>query len=905
MDSEIDASFILHKHNNEKLRFYEYKNGLYLHDTKSANNKDKGRYILHEPDHFKNALCNTMTTVTQNESLFTARQVSDAKLALRLYEMVGRPSQATFARMIQQNLLRNCPIGIEDAKRALRIYGPEVNALRGKTVRTTPKRAPGFEVIAEIPQDILSLHKEVTLCIDFFFVDGITFLTTISRNIRFITVEFMHDRIIQKSVVPSITRVVNLYKARGFQVKMIMADDEFKSMKNSVMNEHGILLNTTSANEHVPEIERTVRVIKERNRASVSGLPYTAYPKELKRALIVNAVTWINMFPHADGLSNVISPRTIVTGLTADYAIHCRVPIGSYCEIHDNPRVTNTEIPRTSPAIALNPTGNTQGSVSFLSLNTGRVVTRRTWNELPITEDIIDAVNNMGIEENDVDGHEFIFELEQNQQLEPEPDQENAIIVVDNGNNPTYENDPPDIEDEDADVVIEEDIESEEEQVQAELNDNDYAESEDNDLSAAESIQDTDSDIEGEQPANTKYNLRGNRIDYSYRYDHCSVQILEAPNPSPNHHQQAVDMTNHGMAKGTQLTQYGVKAGVKLYGEAAVTAIMAECSQLDNKDAIQPVMRDTLSSEQLRRVLRAITMIKQKRCGRMKGRTVADGSKQRDYTDKNEASASTLAIESLLISICIDAKEERWVATCDIEGAYLNALMKKIIYMVYEGAMVDYLVSVNPTKYTPFIHYTSSGKKQLFVRLNKALYGCVESAQLWYQELCNTLVNKMKFVINPYDPCVANKTINGQQCTICWYVDDLKISHVSKEVVEEVIKEIEEVYGKMTVNIGQEHTYVGMDISYPGNGEAVIRMKDHVLEAIADFPECCNINVTSPAPNYLFQVTPDLPTISEPDRKIFHKIVAKLLYVANRARPDIMVAISFLTSRVLNTTDED
>ena len=109
----------------------------------------------------------------------------------------------------------------------------------------------------------------------------------------------------------------------------------------------------------------------------------------------------------------------------------------------------------------------------------------------------------------------------------------------------------------------------------------------------------------------------------------------------------------------------------------------------------------------------------------------------------------------------------------------------------------------------------------------------------------------------------------------------------------------------MTVNIGQEHTYVGMDISYPGNGEAVIRMKDHVLEAITDFPECCNINVTSPAPNYLFQVTSDLPTISEPDRKIFHKIVAKLLYVANRARPDIMVAISFLTSRVLNTTEKD
>ena len=92
--------------------------------------------------------------------MFTARQFSDAKLALRVYEMVGRPSPATFARMIQQNLLRNCPIGIDDAKRALKIYGADVNALRGKTVRTTPQRAPGAEVIMDIPDDILDLHKK-------------------------------------------------------------------------------------------------------------------------------------------------------------------------------------------------------------------------------------------------------------------------------------------------------------------------------------------------------------------------------------------------------------------------------------------------------------------------------------------------------------------------------------------------------------------------------------------------------------------------------------------------------------------------------------------------------------------------------------------------------------------------
>ena len=46
----------------------------------------------------------------------------------------------------------------------------------------------------------------------------------------------------------------------------------------------------------------------------------------------------------------------------------------------------------------------------------------------------------------------------------------------------------------------------------------------------------------------------------------------------------------------------------------------------------------------------------------------------------------------------------------------------------------------------------------------------------------------MGFEINPYDSCIANKTINERQCTIAWYVNDMKISHVDKDVVTQVIQ---------------------------------------------------------------------------------------------------------------------
>ena len=65
---------------------------------------------------------------------------------------------------------------------------------------------------------------------------------------------------------------------------------------------------------------------------------------------------------------------------------------------------------------------------------------------------------------------------------------------------------------------------------------------------------------------------------------------------------------------------------------------------------------------------------------------------------------------------------------------------------------------------------------------------------------------------NWYDPCVANKQINGSQCTMCWYVDDTKISHLDHKVVSRVIKSLEDDFGKMTVDRGKSHKFVRMNV---------------------------------------------------------------------------------------------
>jgi hypothetical protein len=73
------------------------------------------------------------------------------------------------------------------------------------------------------------------------------------------------------------------------------------------------------------------------------------------------------------------------------------------------------------------------------------------------------------------------------------------------------------------------------------------------------------------------------------------------------------------------------------------------------------------------------------------------------------------------------------------------------------------------------------------------------------------------FKLNPYDFSVANKKINGQKCTITWHIDDLKISHVDSNVVSDIIKKIDKVFGRkapLTITRGKKLEYLGMLLDF-------------------------------------------------------------------------------------------
>jgi len=224
------------------------------------------------------------------------------------------------------------------------------------------------------------------------------------------------------------------------------------------------------------------------------------------------------------------------------------------------------------------------------------------------------------------------------------------------------------------------------------------------------------------------------------------------------------------------------------------------------------------------------------------------------------------------------------VAVADIPGAFLHADMNECVHMIMEGTIAEHVAKLKPTIYRKYIWHDRKGKPMLYVRLKKALYGTLQVRLLFWQLLSNTLI-EWGFMINPYDQCVANKQIHGKQCTIIWHVDDLKISHMEKKVVEDIIRWLGECFGKespLTTSREKVLEYMGRTLDYSVRGKVKFSMYEHVKKLVEEAPEDMAGVTKMPAGNHLFTTNPDCDKLPEKTAQFFHHIVATLLYLCRQ-----------------------
>jgi hypothetical protein len=372
-----------------------------------------------------------------------------------------------------------------------------------------------------------------------------------------------------------------------------------------------------------------------------------------------------------------------MSGETLDYKKHLSLQLGQYCQVHEEDNPCLSQIARTKGAISLGPSGNLQGGFKFMALKSGKKIVHRSWDVIPMPDLVIDRVKALGRDQPQhmtfTDRHgRLIGDVEIPGVEDQEEDNDHLPGVV-----------PVIADDIEITGVYLEGTETQDAvpAPQVEIDDLDIHHADPAPIEVAPTQEEprTETPAQVALPAQSHELRRSTRVrsqknqgytpslsvsKYAYAVTHLESQGVLNPDSHifvrEDFYQAEPDVV------AAIMTQLSLKVGLKEWGEEACMAAQSEMKQLHFRNTSKPKHWRELSQVQRQTVLESHMFLKQKRDGKIKGRTVAGGNKQRDYISKEDASSPTGATESVLLSCIIDAEEEQDVAVVDIPNAFVQ-----------------------------------------------------------------------------------------------------------------------------------------------------------------------------------------------------------------------------------------
>jgi hypothetical protein len=173
MDTAINYAFSVFNEDGTYIRFSQTSNGMYCIDI----NTDKYDHVVvaHQ-------------TVKGESAHFSAIDCRRAVKVCDLQEVLACPSDVDLANAVEHNVIGNNPFTRRDICIAKKIFGPDVPAMKGKTVKNKSKM-PREDDIYDIPSNIIKEYSKVHLLIDVMHDNGIKFLISHSKHISERTTE--------------------------------------------------------------------------------------------------------------------------------------------------------------------------------------------------------------------------------------------------------------------------------------------------------------------------------------------------------------------------------------------------------------------------------------------------------------------------------------------------------------------------------------------------------------------------------------------------------------------------------------------------------------------------------------------------------------------------------------------
>ena len=845
-------------------RFYLVnENGNEISFTKKkSSGEGKGFYIYTPPNKVEAQVSQVLevkqveaqvSTVEANKMKYTKEEVKAAEQAQEMIRRLGYPTREKAIEVIKTGAILNLPSTVQDVLMKWDIYGDDVPALKGRTVNQKGKT---FKDIIVPP----SKYRVQEIDVDIMFFDGLPFLISKSRQLHLIMVKDLHNDRSAKNIGSAIVSMARAYKARNFTVSRVYCDGESGvEASRDYLAEEGIDLELASAGKHQPRIERTIRTIKENMRVRLASLPFEL-PTSAMGYLANSAAFMINSIPHSSSYDK-ISPREHFWARRTDYQRDLRLAFGDLCQVWiPGIRSNDPRQPRTEAAIALNPIGDKKGSFYFLLLGSGKIVRRHQFKPVPMTVNDIMRLNELA-------------------QKSPARGRNDLTFTYDR-----HEDDNVSVSSQESTL---EQVERYIEYIQQPVEE---LPPEENGLDLGDPEYDVS--LELPEPESESEDSPEEDIDRTKVHPNSIIDPSRSRNPERLLRGRVPPRKFYGF-------RISIKKALQNWRDPALQAIIKEMMQMLDKDVFDAVDRDKLTKQQRKEIIRSFMFLKEKfkadgSFEKLKARLVAMGN-MCDGTVL-QVSSPTASLQAVLMVAGIAAREGRKVRTADVPGAYLNAEMLIDLLMDVEPLLAAILVHLRPSFAS---HINDDGS--LTVKVKKAMYGHPHSAKRWFETLAKVLKDN-GFKQNTVEECVFNKEIKGVQCTICVYVDDLMMTCINDEVLDEVEAMLAKNFEGTKASKGDKHSYLGMLFDFGVKGEVKITMEHYIRELLEKHE--VKGTVSTPAKPNLFEIV-DSPLL-DPERKaIFHSAVATLLYLAKRVRPDILTAVSFLSTRVQNPTEND
>ena len=727
-------------------------------------------------------------TVEDNMRTFTKREVMQAKKARELLVRMGFPSVQQAIRT--SNSGSNFDVTPRDFEIADTIWGKDVASLKGKTKKQATAIAD-IRVIPTLVQKEQVLSVDIMFVKKLAILIGVSTPLDLTLATSLTSLDMQKPSRAADTVRRGIQYFLGVLQSQGFEAKLIMSDGEGAVSKlKTELNLLGVEVDVSGAGGHVARVERRIQVVKERMRTHIHHLPFALSLLALSM-LALYCVSRLNYEPSSTRDWGA-SPRELFLGRKADAKRDFRCAFGDYVQ-STVPETDNSMKARTEDCIALLPTGNRTGSVRMLSLATGKIVTRDQFRILPMSVSVIQILNRMaavdgitpqtitGVPTDTIRDHPTaasqlptyftpshhtaddptftmngmgVGEIELADDIGMQPPSDDTIDDLHDVPDPTIEHSEvggvPRHDDSDSNHLPDPIDTNAHDDTTNEHHDSSSSDAVRGDIRGADNIEERiggaesydEGDIRGLGDDNRDhYQIRGEggevTTDMPEQGSRPSAERSDVQRPGA----RLLDFFRRGgndlsMVSSELMSEQAmnitVREAIRTRGEEAERVILKELAQMVNKNVWTPIDGRLLTAEERRSIIRSSMFLKEKYLAsgefdKLKARLVAGGDQQ-DKDMYDDLSAPTVSTCAVFTVLTIAAHEGRSAAVVDNGGAFLNAEMKTgvPVHMRLDPTMSQLIIKLEPSykKYQDI-------KGCITVLLNRALYGCVESAALW------------------------------------------------------------------------------------------------------------------------------------------------------------------------------